>query len=97
MNPLTRAKEFFTSKNVPLWKKVAAVIAILYVLDPIDLIPDTIPIIGWLDDIGVIGALLGMVFGTSLQPKEAASDGSATPSTPADGAKPTEFEVLKDK
>ena len=29
--------------------------ALLYVICPIDVIPDMIPVVGWLDDIGVLG------------------------------------------
>ena len=90
MNPFMRAKYFFKSKDVPTWKKVAGVLAILYVIDPIDLIPDTIPIIGWLDDIGAIGALIAMIFSTPLPPTDA-------PASKPDAATPAEFEVLKDK
>ncbi len=37
------------------WKRaVIAILAILYVLSPLDLIPDFIPVIGWLDDLGVL-------------------------------------------
>lgn len=38
-------------------KLVAVVIALLYVLWPIDLVPDLIPVIGWLDD--VIALIVG--------------------------------------
>ena len=31
-----------------------AVLAMLYVISPLDLIPDFIPVIGWLDDLGVL-------------------------------------------
>lgn len=41
----------------PKAAKIATVLAALYVISPIDFIPDTIPILGWLDD-GMIGFLL---------------------------------------
>jgi uncharacterized membrane protein YkvA (DUF1232 family) len=38
------------------WKpKAIAVIAIVYLLWPIDLLPDLAPLIGWLDDLGFVG------------------------------------------
>jgi uncharacterized membrane protein YkvA (DUF1232 family) len=37
------------------WKRgIIALLAILYILSPLDLIPDIFPIIGWLDDLGVL-------------------------------------------
>ena len=41
----------------PKAAKIATVLAALYVVSPIDFIPDAIPILGWLDD-GLIGFLL---------------------------------------
>jgi uncharacterized membrane protein YkvA (DUF1232 family) len=35
----------------PIWLKVGTAVIVLYVLSPIDLIPDAIPIVGWIDDI----------------------------------------------
>ena len=38
------------------WKpKAIAIVAIGYLLWPIDLVPDFAPLIGWLDDVGFIG------------------------------------------
>ena len=41
----------------PKAAKLVTVLAALYVISPVDFIPDTIPILGWLDD-GMIGFLL---------------------------------------
>ena len=30
------------------------VVTVLYCISPVDLIPDVLPIIGWLDDLGII-------------------------------------------
>ena len=35
--------------------------AVLYVISPVDLIPDVLPVIGWLDDVGVLGLALAFV------------------------------------
>lgn len=45
------------------WKRaVIGVLAILYVLSPLDLLPDAVPIIGWLDDLGVLAWAARQVF-----------------------------------
>jgi uncharacterized membrane protein YkvA (DUF1232 family) len=43
--------------RTPASAKLATIVAILYVLSPIDLVPDFLPILGWLDD-GVVALLL---------------------------------------
>lgn len=40
--------------RVPLWRKLVGVAAVAYLVWPWDLIPDFIPLIGWLDDAGVL-------------------------------------------
>jgi len=43
---------------VATWRKVlGGGVAALYVLVPFDIIWDVIPILGWLDDLGMVGAV----------------------------------------
>ncbi len=48
-------------RSVPWWTVAAIGVALLYVLNPIDLIPDFIPGFGYLDDAAVIAVCLKMV------------------------------------
>ena len=47
-------------KDTPLLAKIIAVIAVGYVLSPIDFIPDFIPVFGLLDDIIIVPALIAL-------------------------------------
>ena len=68
MNLKERAKQLKTDipavflaikhKETPLPAKVVAVIAVGYALSPVDLIPDFIPVLGLLDDIIIVPALI---------------------------------------
>lgn len=40
--------------NAPGWLKLGAVLIVLYVLSPIDLLPDALPIIGVVDDLVLV-------------------------------------------
>jgi uncharacterized membrane protein YkvA (DUF1232 family) len=44
----------FRDPRVPLWTKAIPILAIAYVLSPLDLIPDFIIGLGQLDDLGLI-------------------------------------------
>ena len=48
-------------REIPYWSIAAIVAALLYVLSPIDLIPDFVPGIGYVDDALVVAACLVMV------------------------------------
>lgn len=56
-------KDFFTRKytEVPVGTIMAIAGSLLYVLAPIDIIPDFIPVVGFLDDAGVIAACMNFV------------------------------------
>ncbi|GAB2901945.1 DUF1232 domain-containing protein [Paralcaligenes sp. KSB-10] len=49
------------SPNTPLWAKGVIYIALGYFLLPLDLIPDFIPTIGYLDDLGVLTAAMYII------------------------------------
>lgn len=48
------------AKETPLIAKIAAGITIAYALSPIDLIPDFVPILGYLDDVILLPALVSL-------------------------------------
>lgn len=55
-------------KETPVSAKILAAITIAYTLSPIDLIPDFIPVLGYLDDVLILPALSALTI--KLIPKE---------------------------
>jgi uncharacterized membrane protein YkvA (DUF1232 family) len=51
-------KLLYTDPGTPKLAKILLWVAIVYALSPIDLIPDFLPVIGYLDDIIILPALL---------------------------------------
>ncbi len=43
----------WTPRNI-----VLGILALLYIVSPFDIIPDWLPFVGWLDDIGVLSTIL---------------------------------------
>jgi len=48
------------SKDTPMMAKILACLTIAYALSPIDLIPDFIPVLGYLDDVIILPALISL-------------------------------------
>jgi uncharacterized membrane protein YkvA (DUF1232 family) len=48
-------------RKVPWWVIASVTFALTYLISPIDLIPDFIPVIGYLDDAFVIGVCLHLI------------------------------------
>ncbi len=55
-------------KDTPILAKIMASITVAYALSPIDLIPDFIPVLGYLDDVILLPAFIA--FTIKLVPKE---------------------------
>ncbi|MCP3168777.1 MULTISPECIES: YkvA family protein [Myxococcus] len=52
----TRFFQYVRDPRVALWRKLAGVVAVVYFLSPVDAVPDFIPVLGWLDDLGMLSA-----------------------------------------
>jgi uncharacterized membrane protein YkvA (DUF1232 family) len=48
----------YKRNDVPIYAKIVIIIALGYALSPIDLIPDFIPVLGYLDDIVIVPLLV---------------------------------------
>ena len=58
----------YRDPRTPWYARVAAILVIAYALSPIDLIPDFIPVLGYLDDLIILP--LGIFFAMKLIPAE---------------------------
>lgn len=52
---------FLRDPMAPKGPKIAALLAVLYIVVPTDLIPDIAPILGWLDDLGLTAVAMAFV------------------------------------
>ncbi len=71
----------FLAPETPIHLKALMLLVPAYLLSPIDLIPDVIPLLGWLDDLVVIPLLVGWI--VNMLPQKApvyerAADGAKT-------------------
>ena len=61
---------FARSKDTPLKAKAICIGALLYFINPIDLIPDHIPVVGYLDDFVVLSVAVNTVTGAVKDEEE---------------------------
>jgi uncharacterized membrane protein YkvA (DUF1232 family) len=54
---------YLFDRRVPLLRKVLILGALIYLISPIDVIPDLLPVLGWLDDAAVAVALWAFING----------------------------------
>jgi uncharacterized membrane protein YkvA (DUF1232 family) len=75
--------------KVSSFPKVMVVGAIVYLLMPVDAIPDIAPVVGWLDDLVFLLGALGMLFGSAPKPRPPSASGpiiDVTPEPPPGGS-----------
>jgi uncharacterized membrane protein YkvA (DUF1232 family) len=48
-------------RDIAAWAIAAVAFGLLYLIDPVELIPDVIPVIGYLDDVAVMALILKLV------------------------------------
>ena len=71
-------------RRVPVWSKLIIPGGLIYILSPIDFLPDIIPILGWLDDI--IAIVLTLAFFLLSIPSDILREylGGGRPPSPGD-------------
>jgi|SRR3989339_1629791 len=57
-NEVKALYRYMVDKQVPWYRKSIVVAALIYFISPIDAIPDIAPLVGYLDDLGVITAVI---------------------------------------
>ncbi|MFC0187077.1 YkvA family protein [Fictibacillus aquaticus] len=76
----------YRDPGVPMHAKITAIIVVAYAFSPIDLIPDFIPIIGYLDDLILVP--LGIALALKLIPSQIIDKHRAKAAEIANASKP---------
>ncbi len=62
---------YFRDRNASVLGKLFVLAAVVYVISPVDLIPDAFPVIGWLDDVGVMSLAVAWMWSVVGRYREA--------------------------
>lgn len=73
---------FMKNPATPKGAKFLALLALAYVVVPTDAIPDIAPVVGWLDDLGMVGFSLAWLASQAAK-HENALPAAAEPTPPA--------------
>ncbi len=58
---VTHDGKYVRSPPVARRKKMLGVLSVAYAILPFDLIPDVVPVLGWLDDVGFLAVAFGFI------------------------------------
>jgi uncharacterized membrane protein YkvA (DUF1232 family) len=72
---------YFRDREASLLGKLFVFAALAYVISPVDFIPDVVPFVGWLDDIGVMSLAVAWMWKIVGRYRE-------LPALPEDDARP---------
>ena len=75
--------KLLTDSRVPFWIRIALPLALIYVISPIDFLPDFIPVMGRVDDI--IAIVAGIMILLKLAPKKVVNQYKKDDKTIIDG------------
>ena len=75
--------KLLTDSRVPFWIRIALPLALIYVISPIDILPDFIPVMGRVDDI--IAVVAGIMILLKLAPKKVVNQHKKDNQTIIDG------------
>ena len=73
---LTTLWRAFMAPETPLHLKALMLLVPAYLLSPIDLIPDVVPLLGWVDDFVIIPLMVSWIVAMLPQPVRVNPDGS---------------------
>lgn len=79
----------YRDPHVPWYARLWAIVVVAYAFSPIDLIPDFIPVLGYLDDLVLVP--LGVLLAIKLVPAEVMTECRQRAQAELDGRKPVNW------